>query len=38
VNVSYDPERPDIFCVPDELSVDGFRIKTVTETELVSEH
>ncbi|MBS1805229.1 MAG: DUF3592 domain-containing protein [Acidobacteria bacterium] len=38
INVSYDPRHPNMFCVPDELSVDGFRIKTVSETELTSEH
>lgn len=38
IKVSYDPRRPDIFCVPDELSVDGFGISIVNETELASEH
>ncbi len=38
VNVRYNPERPSVFYVPDELPVDGFRISTVPETELASEH
>ena len=36
--VRYDPERPSIFALPDELSVDGFRVKTVQESDLVSKH
>ncbi len=37
-NVQYDPKHPAIFCLPDEVPVDGFRISTVPETELASEH
>lgn len=38
VGVRYDPNRPSIYCLPDELSVDGFRVSTVRECELASEH
>ena len=38
VAVRYDPGRPSIFSLPDELSVDGFRVSTVPETELASQH
>lgn len=38
IEIRYDPKHPDVFSVPDELSIDGFRISTVNETELVSEH
>ena len=38
VKVRYDPERPATFFVPEELPVHGFRISTVAETELSSQH
>jgi hypothetical protein len=36
--VRYNPKRPSIFSLPDELPVDGYRVSTVPETELVSQH
>jgi hypothetical protein len=36
--VRYDPKRPSIFSLPVELSVDGFPVNTVPETDLVFEH
>jgi hypothetical protein len=36
--VQYDPKRPSRFSVPDEMSIDGFRVATVREFELVSQH
>ena len=38
ITIQYDPQHPSIFSVPDELPVDGFRVSTVPETELVSQH
>jgi len=38
VGVRYDPAQPSIFCIPDEMSVDGARVGTVREFELVSRH
>lgn len=38
ITVQYDPKRPSIFSVPDELSVDGCQVSTVPEIDLVSEH
>lgn len=38
VTVRYDPSRPSVFSVPEELPVDGFRVDTVPEMELASEH
>jgi hypothetical protein len=34
----YDPKRPASFSLPDEVSIDGFRVATVREFELVSQH
>lgn len=36
--VRYDPKRPSIFSLPDEMFIDGFRVATVREFELVSQH
>jgi hypothetical protein len=38
ITVQYDPKRPSVFCLPDELSVDGFRVSTVPEIDLASQH
>jgi hypothetical protein len=38
LTIRYDPERPSVFSLPDELSIDGFRGSTVQEFELVSQH
>ena len=38
IAVRYDPKRPSVFSLPDELSVDGFRVNTVPEIELASQH
>ena len=38
ITVRYDPKHPSVFSLPDELSVDGFRVNTVPEIDLVSEH
>src|ERR1035437_5562425 len=34
ITVRYDPKRPSVFSLPDELSVDGFRVSTVPEIDL----
>ena len=38
VTVHYDPKRPSVFSLPDELAVEGFRVSTVPEIDLASEH
>ena len=38
ITVRYDPKRPSVFSLPDEMSVDGFRVNTVPEIDLVSQH
>lgn len=38
ITVRYDPKRPSVFSPPDELSVDGFRVDTVPEIDLASQH
>jgi hypothetical protein len=38
ITVRYDPKRPSVFSLPDELPVDGFRVSTVPEIDLASEH
>jgi hypothetical protein len=38
ITVQYDPKRPSIYKLPDELPVDGFRVDTVSETELVYQY
>jgi hypothetical protein len=38
ITVRYDPKRPSVFSLPDELSVDGFRVSTVPEVDLASQH
>jgi hypothetical protein len=38
VTVRYDPKRPSVFSLPDELSVDGYRVSTVPEVDLASQH
>jgi hypothetical protein len=38
ITVQYDPKRPSVFCLPDELSVDGYRVSTVPEIDLRSQH
>jgi hypothetical protein len=38
ITVRYDPKRPSVFSLPDELSVDGFRVSTVPEIDLASKH
>jgi hypothetical protein len=38
VTLRYDPKQPSIFSVPDELSAEGFRVETILETDLASEH
>jgi hypothetical protein len=38
VTVRYDPKRPSVFSLPDEVSVDGFRVSTVREIDLASQH
>ena len=38
ITVRYDPNRPSIFSLPDEMSVDGFRVSTLREFDLASQH
>jgi hypothetical protein len=38
ITVRYDPKRPSVFCLPEELPVDGFRVSTVPEIDLASQH
>lgn len=38
ITLRYDPKRPSIFSLPNELSVDGFRVSTVPEFDLASRH
>ena len=38
IALQYDPNRPSVYRIPDELSVDGFRRGTVPETDLASRH
>jgi hypothetical protein len=38
MSMRYDPTQPSVFWIPDEIPVDGFRVTTVREFELVSEH
>jgi hypothetical protein len=38
ITLRYDPKRPSVFSLPDELSVDGFRVSTVPEIHLASQH
>jgi hypothetical protein len=38
ITVRYDPKRPSVYCLPDELPVDGIRVGTVPEIDLASEH
>lgn len=38
ITVRYDPNRPSVFCLPEELSVNGFRVNTVPEIDLASQH
>lgn len=38
ITVRYDPKRPSVFSLPDEVSVDGFRVSTVREIDLASQH
>jgi hypothetical protein len=36
--VQYDPKRPSVFSVPEEMSVEGFKVSTVPEIDLASKH
>jgi hypothetical protein len=38
ITVRYDPKRPSVFSLPDEVAVDGFRVSTVPEIDLASRH
>lgn len=38
ITLRYDPIRPATFSIPNELSVDGFRVSTVPEFDLASQH
>jgi len=38
ITVQYDSKKPSVFSLPDEVSVDGYRVSTVPEVELVSQH
>ena len=38
ITVRYDPKRPSVFSLSDEMSVDGFRVNTVPEVDLASQH
>jgi hypothetical protein len=38
ITVQYDPNHPSVFSLPDEMSVDGYRVSTVSEIDLASKH
>jgi hypothetical protein len=38
IALQYDPMRPSVYRLPDELQVDGFRRGTVPESDLASRH
>jgi hypothetical protein len=38
IALQYDPRRPSVYRLPDELPVDGFRRGTVPESDLASQH
>jgi hypothetical protein len=38
ITLRYDPSRPSVYRLPDELPVDGFKRDTIPETDLASRH